>query len=188
MTETDKIDQIHLSWAIRSRAEIQHTLLALYQCIHHHPADKSSFEYQHTLDHLIGAAFSLWRAAFLADVHRDDVTVQESQKRFLAKVLADNAITFADDKANSHWSVGYYLENAKLRLSLSVNFSDNYYKTKLNPVLMPFLRLKGYRGKELTRYEWESAHYVLRELLQVICPDTNAKPVKPVLPEPPEET
>jgi hypothetical protein len=187
MSQNDAIDQTHLSWAIASRAAIQHTLLALYDCIHHHPADKSSFEYQHSLDHLIGAAFSLWRAAFLADVYRDDVTVQESQKRFLAKVLADNAITFADDKANSHWSVGYYLENAKLRLSLSVDFSDHYYQTKLHGVLMPFLRLKGYRGKELTRYEWESAHYVLRELLRVICPDTKATPVRPVLPEPKQE-
>jgi hypothetical protein len=176
------IDQKHLAWAIDKRAEIQHTLLALHDCIAHHPASKSSFEYQHTLDHLIGAAFSLWRAVFLADVYRDYVTVQESQKKFLAKVLADNAITFADDKANNHWTVGYYLENAKLRLERSVHFSDHYHHTSLTAKLMPFLRLQGFNGKELTRYEWESAHYVLRELLLVICPDSAAAPSQPELP------
>jgi hypothetical protein len=177
------IDQEHLAWAIDERAEIQKTLLALYDCLTHHPASKSGFEYQNMLDNLIGAAFSLWRAVFLADVDRDYTTVQESQKKFLAKVLADNAITFGDDKANNHWTVGYYLENAKLRLSLSVPFSDHYHQTNLTAKLMPFLRLQGFKGKELTRYEWECAHYVLRELLRVICPDTAAVPMQPKLPQ-----
>ena len=44
------VDLEHLTWAIDKRAEIQHTLLALYgECLEHHPAAQSGFEYQHML-------------------------------------------------------------------------------------------------------------------------------------------
>ena len=53
---------------------------------------------------------------FVADTFPDDVSVHGSEEQFLKKVITDNAIGFSDDRQNRHW-VGYYLENAKIRLS-----------------------------------------------------------------------
>jgi hypothetical protein len=51
-------------------------------------------------------------------------------------------------------------------------------------VLLPFLRLTGTMGVELTRYEWESAHYVLRSLFNVLEPKTLMEAKKPAAPKP----
>jgi hypothetical protein len=60
------------------------------------------------LELLIGAAFSLWRAVFLAETVRDVVQIHESEEGFLLKVITHNAVTFADDQSNRHWTVEYY--------------------------------------------------------------------------------
>jgi hypothetical protein len=51
---------------------------------------------RYLLDLLIGAAFSLGRAVFLAETVRDVL----SQEEFLRKVITDKAITSADDRDN----------------------------------------------------------------------------------------
>ena len=137
---------------------------------------------KYLFDHLVGAAFSLWRAAFLAETMREEQDIHQSQEQFLEKVIADNMITFTDDKLNRHWTVEYYLENAKLRLMRAIELSDHYKKTKLHEALTSFLRLRGTQGVELTEYEWECAHYVLRNIFRVLAPDSNLKIVKPGLP------
>ncbi len=180
----EKPDEEHLAWAIDQRAEVQHTLRALYGFVRHHPPASLALDPKYLLDHLIGAAFSLWRAVFLADTFRDDIRIHQSQEAFLLKVITDNAITFADDKANRHWTVEYYLENAKFRLASAIAYADHHKGTRLTERLMPFLRLRGMRGAELTRYEWESAHYALRKLFKVIAPDTDLEAKSPTLPKP----
>jgi hypothetical protein len=112
------------------------------------------------------------------------VQIHESQEAFLLKVITDNAITFADDKANRHWTVEYYLENAKFRLARAIGYADAHKGLKLTDELMPFLRLRGTHGAELTRYEWESAHYALRALFKVIAPHTSLTGTRPTLPKP----
>lgn len=64
---------------------------------------------------LASAGFSLWRAAFLfthgiggADGYLEDIDV------FIAKVVSDNTITFADDK--NTWSLWHYLGVARSSL------------------------------------------------------------------------
>jgi len=69
------------------------------------------------LGYLIRAAFSLWRAVFLAETFRDDTEIYTSQEKFLEKVITDNAIGFSDDKKIGIGPLGTYLENAKFRLS-----------------------------------------------------------------------
>jgi len=49
---------------------------------------------------------------------------------------------------------------------------------------MPFLRLTGTMGVELTRYEWESAHYALRLLFKIIEPDAPIQAQLPNAPKP----
>jgi hypothetical protein len=177
-------DEEHLAWAIDQRAEVQHTLRALYGFVRHHPPPTLDLDARYLLDHLVGAAFSLWRAIFLADTFRDDIHIHQSQEAFLLKVITDNTITFADDKANRYWTVEYYLENAKFRLARAIAYADHHKGIRLTEPLMPFLRLRGTLGAELTRYEWESAHYALRELFKVIAPDTGLEAKLPTLPKP----
>ena len=182
--EKSKSDPEHLAWAITQRAEVQRTLLGLYEFVSNRSANSiSRVPDQYILNHLIGAAFSLWRAVFLADTFRDHVSVHRDQRAFLEKVISDNAITFADDKSNRHWTVDYYLENAKFRIAQASSMSDHYNKTNTREV-MQFLRLKGTMGVELTRYEWESAHYALRIMLKVLDPTTQLEARKPEAPKP----
>jgi hypothetical protein len=54
-----KPDEEHLAWAIDQRADVQHTLLALYGFVQYHPPPKLDHDAQYLLDLLIGAAFSL---------------------------------------------------------------------------------------------------------------------------------
>ena len=89
---------------------------------------------------------------------------------------------FSDDKLNRHWTVEYYLENAKLRLSRAIQLSDHYKQTNLHEALTPSLRLRGTQGVELTEYEWECAHYVWREIFAILAPSDKLEAKKPNLP------
>lgn len=179
--EIKELDVEHLRWAIDQRGEIQKSLLAIYECIKRHHVSTANIDTQHMLNYLVGAAFSLWRAVFLADTFRNYEAIQKSQLGFLEKLLSDNSISFADDKNNRGWSVGYYLENSKLRLVQAAHYSDAHSKTKLTEELRSYLHLSAW-DKDLIRFEWESAHFVLRRLLQVICPETALQPTKPAIP------
>jgi hypothetical protein len=85
-----------------------------------HATTKKLGDQSYWLDfsYLVGAAFSLWRAAFLTDVHneRPPKQVSDSIHRFLHPLIRDNIINFAQDRESSQWSVGYYLSNANFRL------------------------------------------------------------------------
>jgi hypothetical protein len=78
-----------------------------------------------TLDHrrarawhlLLGAAFSLWRAAFLIKGSRTPTVFHSQATQSLEEVLWTNAISFGKDLSTHEWSSGYYLNSAALRLS-----------------------------------------------------------------------
>jgi hypothetical protein len=175
-------DLKHMAWAIDQRAKIQNALLVLYSFVRSHAADAQKFDDRYLLDHLIGAAFSLWRAVFLTDTLREMEGIRQSQEKFLEKVITDNAITFADDKLHRHWTVEFYLEGAKLRLVRAIQLCDHYKQTNLHEELTKFLRLRGTGGVDLTEYEWECAHYVLRRIFNVLSPDAPIEAEIPALP------
>ena len=65
----EKPDEEHLAWAIDQRAEVQHTLRALYRFVRHHPPPSLDLDARYLLDHLIGrpsrcGAPSSWRTRF----------------------------------------------------------------------------------------------------------------------------
>ena len=66
MAEKKKPDVNHLRWAVDQRAEVQRTLLALYEYVRRKktPGGSHAEPQVYILDQLIGSAFSLWRAAF----------------------------------------------------------------------------------------------------------------------------
>ncbi len=70
----------------------------------------------HSFHLLVGVAFSLWRAAFLLRPDRQLRSVSTAADHFLHTLCRDNSINYAQDRDNCHWTVGYYLNNAYLRL------------------------------------------------------------------------
>lgn len=176
MTEVEP-DIEHLRWAIDCRADIQHTLLALYTFVRRPSLDQRDWVRPHLLDDLIAAAFSLWRAAFLAEHVRTADSIREAQQRFLATVIATNAINFPDDRRNSAWSVSFYLENAKHRLMKAHQIAQHYMDHESLKKVLPLVRLQGTNDVKLTRYEWECIHRALRIILKVLDPDCNL-PIK----------
>jgi hypothetical protein len=112
----------HLEWAVPARGRVQTTMLELHKLGGHNPIKQfgnGSLAAIYNL--LVGASFSLWRASFLADVPEDPEFVRETSlahaAKFLNKVLTDNTFTFAHDQVTNAWTFGYYLNNARFRLT-----------------------------------------------------------------------
>lgn len=181
MTE-DKPDLGHLAWALDRRIEIQHTLPELYEFVRANAPDKSDWIKPMMLDHLIAAGFSLWRAVFLSESDRDFVSIHKSQEKFLESVLTNNAITFTDDKNNRAWTVSYYLENAKQRLSAALTLAEHHMNEKTSAKIFPLLRLRGTEDVALTRYEWECARVAMRMLVKILHPGSKLPTLQPTLP------
>lgn len=145
----------HLKWLVERRFDIQRTLIALYENV---PASGDAADY---MDDFIASAFSLWRAVFLAEVDRDWESVSKGQRDFLAKVIADNAISYADDKSTRAWSVAYYLDNAKFRLD---GPSQDLFQESPNLTF----RHTTHGAASVTRDEWDSVHDYLRVLINKV--------------------
>jgi hypothetical protein len=112
-----------LQWAIDARARSQRLLLALYQFGEDRNFGSASNEFASPLPEtalfslLVGIAFSLWRAAFLAEMPtRVWPEALRNAQTLLSRVLETNAIAFGTEHDLQGWTGGYYLNNAKLRL------------------------------------------------------------------------
>jgi hypothetical protein len=181
VSDFEELEQ--LTWAIEQRAEIQRTLLALYDILARYPP-QSYFMEHHALDNLVGAAFSLWRAVFLSDTSRDYVDVHQDLKQFVRKVITDNAINFSDDLRHRDWTLGYYLDNAKLRLQLTSTYLDAERQLHTWAELEPYVLIKGTARKQLIQYEWESLHYALRYLMKKLHGKMTLEVKLPTVPKP----
>jgi len=78
---------------------------------------------------LVGACFSLWRAAFQLAAESTGDKMEKHAKKHLATVLADNAVTFGTEQATKNWTVGYYLNNAMYRLRDALDKDDDLQKS-----------------------------------------------------------
>jgi hypothetical protein len=167
--EKRPLDLYHQAWAIQERARIQHTLLALYAYVLADTDTSDSMRYV-VADNLIAAAFALWRAVFLAADLRTNETVRKRQENFLATVIENNAITFGDDKRNSPWTFGFYVEAAKWRLK----HADYVLREGLNVTpeenVEQLMQLSGFNMIAYTRYEWMCVHRALRVLFRAFHP------------------
>ena len=148
--DADRLE--HLEWLVDRRSEVQETLLALYKYVGKPPTGHPA-----VTDYLIYAAFSLWRAVFLAGSDRDWDSVFKGQKEFLAKLVEDNSISYSDDKNLSAWTVGYYLNVAKFCVLAAAQ-----HITPEGPEYLPH----GPMGpiKE-TRQYWDELHRDLRWMI-----------------------
>ncbi len=106
-----------LAWAIEARNRSQKLLLALYafgqQNSYGLPESAEAKEFSV----LVAVAFSLWRAAFLADAPtRTWPDALHDAQVLVEKVLSTNTIAFSTEHGLQGWTAGYYLKNAQLRL------------------------------------------------------------------------
>src|SRR6266446_3448211 len=116
VTTTEPLDsQAYLRWLVPSRSNIQNLLLEMQVFLQEHrEAIDADPDARSVFALLIGTAFSLWRAVFLADSARDWKSILDDADRFLDTLIRDNTILYRDDK--NAWSVGYYLNNGRYRL------------------------------------------------------------------------
>jgi hypothetical protein len=101
-----------LKWQIGARDRIQRLSLDIVEQL------KNGKELSHTTGLLIGTAFALWRAAFLATPpgHRQHENVLEQGIELLEKVVEDNSIGYSDYSRWKLWVFGYYVNNARFRI------------------------------------------------------------------------
>jgi hypothetical protein len=113
---SEPLTQDFADWLLTRRADIQRLMVDLYffsksNCqLQEHEPDRLIY------GHLVAIAFSLWRAAFLADRRRDWTSTFEGLHAALDKLIRDNSFLFPDEKNSGSWTVTYYLQNARLRL------------------------------------------------------------------------
>ena len=106
----------HLAWAIQSRARNQMCSLQLLALFNAHEKVWKTRKYARAAQDLTAVAFSLWRAAFLAEKIGTRSAVFEHGRKFLAKIIEDNAIAFTQDKGSNEWTFNYYTRNARSSL------------------------------------------------------------------------
>lgn len=115
MTEkTPNLPQI--KWAIESRTRNQTSIIRLLELFDKYETRWKSKKYSRAAQDLASAAFSLWRAAFLADKSSKRSDVFAKGKAFLTRVVEENAIGFPQDKEWRDWTFNYYSRNAQYSL------------------------------------------------------------------------
>lgn len=107
------------TWLVKNREKIQLFNLQLYEYLCEKEKGKV-FERDEIArsiaTHLVGTAFSLWRAVFLTEGERDWNSILQHAQAFLEQMVKNNAINYKQDDDTRNWSVGYYLNNARYRL------------------------------------------------------------------------
>jgi hypothetical protein len=115
MTAELSVDQPYLRWLVLHRSNIQNLLLELHLFLQEQrKALDADADLRSIFGLLVGSAFSLWQAVYLADSSRDWKNILDDADRFLDTLIRDNTILFRDDK--NAWSIGYYLNNGRYRL------------------------------------------------------------------------
>lgn len=103
----------HLEWAVTSRARNQVACLRLLRLFDDDPDYWKTKKPSRVAQELVGIGFSLWRAAFLAEKTGKRADVFSHGRDFLARVIEDNAIGYAQDKNSREWTFNYYTRNAR---------------------------------------------------------------------------
>ncbi|MEA2952331.1 MAG: hypothetical protein QOJ96_1851 [Alphaproteobacteria bacterium] len=132
----------HLKWSIEGRARNQQTSLKLYELMKEHKNRIRKLNLSGKVQELVAVSFSLWRAVFLADRTGTIEAKMEGAEVFLAKILTDNAVAFAQDRNAREWTFNYYLDNALFRLE---NYRKFGHRNELKPA----------KGSRTPRKRWD---------------------------------
>ena len=150
-----KPSSTHLEWVIDSRARNNRAALSLLLTFEAYPDQISEAPYDGYAQQLVAIAFSLWRAAFLADrspLREDRIDAAE---QFLRRMLADNAIGYSQDVEWRDWTFNYYTQDAKLRLE---KLEEDWDELVLGDLYPP-------KGKRTSRNRWDLLHTAFDQAL-----------------------
>ena len=101
-----------------------------------------------TTQTFVAVAFSLWRAALLADKTGKRLAVFEDARAFLGKLLTDNAINYPQDRSAREWTFNYYMVYASKGL---VDLSKRW--NKISVVLSA--HKKVVKGTTVAQRRWD---------------------------------
>lgn len=112
--EADRAE--HFQWLVESRHRNQLCSLQLRLLLRDHEKTWKTSRLSIAAQELISISFSLWRAVFLAEKTGKRSAVFHDGLMFLERVIEDNAIAYAQDKAMREWSFNYYTRAARFSL------------------------------------------------------------------------
>lgn len=131
----------HFKWLNAARLDSQNALLQLYAFgVNNRRAIKSKGHPRQAFGLLVGAAFSLWRAAFLCDTRRTTAREAEGALVLLDKVIEENIVGFPTERTSKEWMGGYYLNNALFRLGVVLD--RHLHPIPTGPAIDAFQRLQ----------------------------------------------
>jgi hypothetical protein len=133
--KTPNLQQI--KWAIESRTRNQMSIVRLLELFDKYEPRWKSKKYSRAAQDLASAAFSLWRAAFLADKSSKRSDVFTKGHAFLTRVVEENAIGFPQDKQWRDWTFNYYSRNAQYSLQHLARTWDDVAPAFVNQTRSP---------------------------------------------------
>src|SRR5689334_2535774 len=97
---TDGVDRTeHFQWLVDSRNRNQTCSLRLRLLLKDHEKRWKTKQLSMGAQELISVCFSLWRAVFLSEKTGKRSAVFDDGLKFLERIIEDNAIAYAQDKA-----------------------------------------------------------------------------------------
>lgn len=170
MTSQQRSQSRDMARLVKRRSEVQDLLFRLWRFGNRH-LDDLKHPYSTVFHLLLGAAFSLWRAAFLVEGRRTIAEMNEHALEFLRFLTWDNAINYPQDRATRAWTVGYYLNNAHLRLRSAIGLLKPRGKNALafNKVRV-FVRTQTRLGNHVPDMQagWDDAYAAVKIGFQIL--------------------
>ena len=121
-----------LEWRVESRNKIQNLALDIFVFLKdEHGRLCNDTDSGSPVGRIVGAAFSLWRAVFLADNEHRWVPALEAGEEFLHQIVMHNSIGYMTEYDHRNWAFGFYINNAKHRIR-EICENANYSKLCLH--------------------------------------------------------
>ena len=113
----DEVDRNeHFQWLVDARHRNQTCSLKLRLLLKDYEKRWKTKQHSLSAQELVSVSFSLWRAVFLAEKTGKRSAVFDDGLKFIERVIEDNAIAYAQDKAMREWSFNYYTRAARYSL------------------------------------------------------------------------
>jgi hypothetical protein len=175
MKETPNEQALRFQWLVSARQKNQELMSKLYRCNLPIPYTTERRIY----NYLIGITFSLWRAAPLTFEVRNIEDMYNHGKKVLEKLVADNAINYAQEKETNFWMSGFYLNNSKFRLE---EIKILMIEHGISADRIDFNRLDSLSDEvkiiENLQIKWDLSHEITVQVFDSVMSPFEEKPLK----------
>ena len=163
--EVDRTE--HFQWLVDARDRNQRCSLKLRLLLKEHEKRWKTKQNSMGSQELISVSFSLWRAVFLAEKTGKRSAVFDDGLKFIERVIEDNAIAYAQDKAMREWSFNYYTRAARYSLEFLHNSWPGVCPAYVKATRMPKKRWEYCQTLLEKAVEAFGAHFEAPPLLKV---------------------